>query len=311
MSFLNDYFYFSRAERYGIFGLCGLILLALIIKLSIPFWIKPKNYDIETFADEIKQFQIAVNTQTESATTERSQRSLYSQSETELFYFDPNHISDKEWEKLGFNERQIRNIRNYQKSGGNFRKKEDLQKLYTISNTQYVRLEPYIRIASNNLPTDRTVTKESTTPHILPKTSHPSSLTTNLIIELNNADSALLTQLSGIGPVLATRTLRYRNLIGGFVNVQQLNEVYGVNPELVERLSNYLSIDTSLVRKIPINKATLNELTKHPYINEQQARGILAFRKFQTRIDNLDELIKNNIIQPETAQKIKPYISFE
>ena len=302
MSFLKDYFYFSRAERFGIFGLCGLLLLALIIKLSMPYWMSAKNYDTSAFAEEIKQFRLAVsaNTQTESH--------IYVQNEIELFYFDPNRASDEDWEKLGLNGRQIRNIRNYQASGGNFRRKEDLQKLYSISSTQFRQLEPYIRIAANQVTVGQISTEK--TKKIETKTT-VTPQKTKLTVELNTADSSLLTQLPGVGTVLATRTLKYRNLIGGFANVEQLSEVYGINRELIERLADQLTIDSSQIRKIPVNKATLNELAKHPYINEQQARGILTFRRLQKRIDNIDELTRNNILEPETAEKIKPYLSFD
>ena len=275
----------------------------------MSYWIKPKKYNTDAFADDIAQFQLAVSANTESIQNETNPSILH----RELFYFDPNRASDDEWERLGLNERQIRNIRNYQASGGSFNKKEDLQKLYTISTTLYQLLEPYIRIAGNREISNRVTSEKVAT--VYPSSPSTSGRTgsgyTKVIVDLNNADSALLTLLPGIGPVLATRTLRYRNLLGGFANVEQISEVYGVNKELVERLSDQISIDTSLIRKIHINKATLYELTKHPYLNEQQARGILTYRRLQTRIDNLDDLIKNNILEPETAQKIRPYLSFE
>ena len=311
-TFLKDYFNFSRAERFGVVALCGCVLLAMIVRWSLPYWKSPEISDISVFAEEISRFRCAVDSVL-FAKNQSGTSPAYLQSTPDFFYFDPNQTTDKEWEKLGLNERQIRNIHNYQASGGHFKRKEDLQKLYTISATQFQLLEPYIRFAAN-APSAKQVA-----PEVLPvpgtKESERITVTprreTKLQIELNTADSSLLTQLTGIGPVLASRTLRYRNRIGGFVDVAQLSEVYGINRELVEQLASQLSADSLLIRKISVNKATFKELIAHPYFNEQQVRGVLNYRKLQNRINNLDELVRNNILQREDAAKIRPYLSFE
>ena len=312
-SFHKDYFSFSRAERYGILGLCGLILLMLFVRLSLSVWTKPRVPDTAAYAEEIAKFrQAAVAVTLANESTETSV--IDADVAHEFFYFDPNRTTDEDWKRLGMNERQIRNIRNYQASGGNFKRKEDLQKLYTIPAAQYRLLEPYIRFSGNETAVKPVVSRSNTNPidAAEPKISATTSRNeTRLHIELNTADSSALTQLSGIGPVLAARTVRYRNLIGGFIDVAQLGEVYGINPELVERLTPQLSADTSQIKRIPVNTATLRELSAHPYLSEQQARGILNYRRLQNHIHNTDELVRNNILQREDAEKIKPYLTFE
>jgi len=310
-SFQKDYFNFSRAERFGILVLCGCILLALIIRWRLPFWVQPHIPDTVVYATEIAQFRRAVDSVFIAKGPSGTPVNI--QSIPELFYFDPNRATDEEWNRLGLNDRQIRNIRNYQASGGNFKRKEDLQRLYTISATQYQRLEPYIRLTVNEPPAKKNISDiqpVSDTKYI-EKTATTTSKETKLQIELNTADSSLLTQLPGIGPVLAARTVKYRNRIGGFTSVAQLSEVYGINQELADKLAAQLSIDSSLIRKISVNKATFRDLIAHPYLNEQQVRGILNFIRLQKRISSLDELVKNNILKSEDAEKIKPYLTFE
>jgi len=310
-SFHKEYFNFSRADRFGILLLCGCILLILTIRWLLPLWLKPRPPDTTAFTEEIAQFRRAVDSLLLVKTPPTTP--AYLQPTSELFYFDPNRATDLEWERLGMNERQIRNIRNYQASGGSFRRKEDLQKLYTISVTQYQRLEPYIRLVVNE-PSAKQIIPEKQ-PVLYAEESETVTVTsrreTNLQIELNTADSSLLTQLSGIGPVLASRTIRYRNLIGGFVDVAQLGEVYGINRDLVERLSSQLSADSSLIRKIHVNKATQREMLSHPYLDEQQVRSIMNYRRLQNHINSLDELVRNNILKREDAEKIRPYLTFE
>ena len=306
-TFHRDYFNFSRAERFGILGLCGCILLVLTIRWSIPRWLQRPHPDISAFAEEIAQFRMTATMV--SPGIEPTEPFADASSVSDFFYFDPNKATDEEWDKLGLNERQIRNIRNYQASGGSFRRKEDLQKLYTISATQYQLLEPYIRITVNEPVAKETYANPGTGE--IERTTAIAQKETKPQIELNTADSSLLIQLTGIGPVLAARTIRYRNLIGGFADVTQLGEVFGIQQDLVERLTPQLSVDTSFIRKIPVNTASLNDLTRHPYLNEQQARGMMNYRRLQNRINSLDELVQNNILKRGEAEKIRPYLTFE
>ena len=121
-SFLRDYFNFSRAERFGVLLLCGCVVLALTVRWLLPYWTKPQLPDTTTFVEEIARFRRAVDS-VFLAKDLSGAAPVYLQPTTDLFYFDPNQATNKEWEKLGLNERQIRNIRNYQASGGNFKRK--------------------------------------------------------------------------------------------------------------------------------------------------------------------------------------------
>ncbi|MDR1667035.1 MAG: helix-hairpin-helix domain-containing protein [Bacteroidales bacterium] len=300
---LKQYFVFSRSEKYGIIVLCGLILLALVVKTVLPRFVAKESHAAD-YREEAALFRSS----TDDASAGEQERSMLEIAETRsYFYFDPNHATDKEWKQLGLNGRQILNIRNYQSKGGTFRKKEDVKKLYTIPITLYESLAPYIRFRANSnrpLPVagrpKTTVRTESRSPTIAP-----------LPIELNTADSALMTSLPRIGPILAARVLKYRRLIGGFVRIDQLNEVYDMDSSIVERIRLQVTVDSSLVRKISVNKASFKELNSHPYLNREQTNGILYYRKIQTSVRTLDELVTNNILPPETAQKIAPYLSFE
>ncbi len=121
----------------------------------------------------------------------------------------------------------------------------------------------------------------------------------------------MLVQLHGIGPVFASRIIKYRNRIGGFAHVDQLGEVYGLKPDLVDRLAPQLSVDGSLVKQIPVNTATFRDLVIHPYFTEQQTKGILNYRRLQGRLNGLDELVRNHILTQEEATKIEPYVAFD
>lgn len=98
------------------------------------------------------------------------------------------------------------------------------------------------------------------------------------IIEINSADSLTLLDLPGIGPVFAKRIIKYRQMLGGFVYPEQLQEVYGMDSARLSGFINQIRIDTSEIRKMDINKATFKELLAHPYLEYEQVKAIARFR---------------------------------
>jgi DNA uptake protein ComE-like DNA-binding protein len=131
------------------------------------------------------------------------------------------------------------------------------------------------------------------------------------LLEINSSDSASLVRLPGIGPVLSARIIKYRNLIGGYVSVDQLKEVYGLKEETFNMISSRLYADTLLIRKIKINKADYKELIRHPYFQRNEVPGILKCRELQGKITRIEDLIENNLISPETSKKIRAYLDFD
>lgn len=130
------------------------------------------------------------------------------------------------------------------------------------------------------------------------------------IIELNTADSALLETLPGIGPVLAARTIKYRNLLGGFASVAQLREVYGLREETYIIIEPLVSADTLLIEKIEINNADFAALLRHPYLERYDATSLLRYRELSGRIKGMHDIVANKLIDSLRLKKIAPYISF-
>lgn len=130
-------------------------------------------------------------------------------------------------------------------------------------------------------------------------------------IELNLCDSADLERLPGIGPVLSARIIKYRNLLGGYVSVAQLREVYGLRDSTYRIICDRLSADSSRVKKININIAGYSELNRHPYLERYEVQAILKYRELQGRIDGISGLTDNKIMTGERALRILPYLSFD
>lgn len=131
-----------------------------------------------------------------------------------------------------------------------------------------------------------------------------------LVVELNSADTTTLMLLHGIGPAYASRIVRYRERLGGFVDVSQLLEVYGFTPELLHHIAPYIKLDTLLVQRLPVNSIALKQLVKHPYIEYYQARDIVVLRNQGVQFHSLEDLRAVPSMADSTLQRLAPYLDF-
>jgi DNA uptake protein ComE-like DNA-binding protein len=127
-------------------------------------------------------------------------------------------------------------------------------------------------------------------------------------IDLNRADSADLLPLPGIGPVFASRIIKYRNLLGGYVSHDQLREVYGLPGETVEMMRERTRIDTGAVRKMNLDSISFAELLRHPYFRIELVRDLMDYRKTMGAIQSLEALKINKLVPDSTLKRISPYL---
>jgi DNA uptake protein ComE-like DNA-binding protein len=210
---------------------------------------------------------------------------------SELFLFDPNTATDKDFMRLGLSEKQIKTIRNYQSKGGSFRRKEDFFKIYGISESQKNALADYIAIEKNET--------------VVPEKKAETAI---IQIEINAADSVKLMQLPGIGDKLSKRIVKYRDLLGGFYDIAQLKEVYGLNEKVIKQMDGMIKVDPGSIHKIDLNFAEWNELARHPYIQKNLARQIVKFRIKYGSIHEASVLRDSMILSIDEYTRLKPYL---
>lgn len=127
-------------------------------------------------------------------------------------------------------------------------------------------------------------------------------------VDLNIADSFDLQEIYGIGPAFAKRIIRYRKDLGGYVNLAQLREVWGIDSSVFDRIIPHLYIQDTNIRKININEADIRTLRQHPYIDYYQAKEIYLHRQKYGRFRQVTELKKVNLIDSGTYSRIAPYL---
>ena len=223
----------------------------------------------------------------------------------ELFPFDPNTADSTQLLRLGLQPWQVRNIYKYRAKGGIYRRKEDFARLYGLTVKEYRELEPYIRISSDyTTPASALVGEEERyerdTLKYPIKTEVPQS------VNLNTTDTMLLRKVPGIGEAFARRIVRYGQRLGGYVSPEQLREI----EDFPESAIPYFVVQQPHTQKINLNKLTLNQLQRHPYINFYQAKAITEYRRLRGPLQSLQDLKLLKDFPPEAIQRLEPYVEF-
>jgi len=128
-----------------------------------------------------------------------------------------------------------------------------------------------------------------------------------LSLNINDIDSISLERLPVFGPVLSGRTVKYRKLLGGFVDVRQLKEVYGFNDESYQVVSGWFKVESENVVQICVDTASWSQMRKHPYIGFEGARMIERYRRHH-EIKTIDDLREMPLMNDSTWKNWFPYI---
>lgn len=225
------------------------------------------------------------------------------------FPFDPNTADSTELLALGLEPWQVRNIYKYRAKGGVFRKKEDFGRVYGLTNRQYRDLAPLIRIGSDyqpytsrgyqNVPYDEA-------PDSVPGRRFPAKLRQGERIDLNDADTVLLLKVPGIGSYFARQIVRARKMLGGFYSVRQLLEIQ----DMPEEALPYFEVNPAKVHRLNVNKLSLVELRRHPYINYYQAKAIVDYRRLYGEIHDMGQLKLMKYFTPDDFERLRHYIEY-
>jgi len=273
---------FPRGQRNGIIVLAVFIVILAIAPFFFSFFQKNYQAQFDIFEKEIDNISIS-----------DTQKKI--KNKKSYFKFNPNSISKDSLSLLGLSDRQINNWVNFRKKNGRFYQKKDIKKLYTIDSITYNRLEKYIDIRlakkKKNKFAKKAYRKKSK-------------------INLNKATEKELGKCYGIGIKLSQRIIKYRKLLGGFVCMEQLKEVYGIRDNWYVKISSQLSIDKSNIRKININTIKASVLAYHPYITKESAKKIIKERVKNGKYFDIKDLQKRNNLSNKWIKKIKEYLTF-
>jgi competence protein ComEA len=286
---LKTYLSITKKEWNGMVVL--IIIIALVLAAPYVYQQLHKDNTIN-----LKQFDNAVTLLKQAKDTGPAYEDNANLSDDKLphptlFVFNPNNLPDEQWKQLGLSEHQISILKHFEAKGGHFYKKEDVQKIYGITPDDYKRLEPYINIPGGDYVSNKAAP--------------------GVVIEINSADSVKLTQIRGIGPAFAVRIIEYRNRLGGFLNKDQLKEVYGIDTVKFAQIKNEVSINPAHITKIKINEIDFEGLRKFPYLTNKQTNAVIQYRKQHGDYQSIADMKNIVLLNEDILRKIEPYIVFK
>lgn len=297
--FLKEFFYFTKSDRKVI-----LFLLALVVVVTTSFFYIGNDTTTTqlTREDSLSMVNTSLSPRQHSYATVTYR--VEADHEAELFPFDPNTADSTALLKLGLKPWQVRNIYKYRAAGGVYRQPTDFARLYGLTQKQYKAMEPYIHISADYLPASLLSPKERVQDR--DTIQYPVKLKANEKLPLNTADTAALRKVPGIGKYYAREIVWYRDRLGGFYRVEQLKEIEGFPGEALA----YFTVSEQAIRKFNVNKLTLNQLKRHPYINFYQAKAIADYRRLHGPLTSLNDLRLLKDFTQNDMERLSHYVEY-
>ncbi len=310
MDSLRKWFSFNKGERIAIITILALILLLVLACVFRPSRKSLSDDSLHNLDSLLALRQAAVEAQQQKQVAK-----VQEEAELHPFPFNPNTVTEEELLQMGLTDRQARNVMNYKAKGGKFYSKNDLGKLYTISEEDFAQLEPFIVLPEVARPKYTKSSGKGNGSKASPNsetatTAKPAEKKPIPVVDLNTVDSTTLVELPQIGGYTAARIIAFRDKLGGFVDKEQLRDVKGIDSARYNTIQPYILIGAAELRKIDVNRADFKTLVNHPYLSYEQVKRIFNQREKRGMIKNwaqLEELIRE---EGEVNPLLERYVKY-
>jgi DNA uptake protein ComE-like DNA-binding protein len=319
---LRRYFGFSRRETSGFI----VLVLLMVLLLWLPVLLRPALPRYNPGPDQARLNTLAAELAAQRQPRHYSSRyprreyaARPSVPQITLAPFNPNQLTELDWQARGLPAFIARRIVHYREVIGGFKAKEQIKRTYGLSDSLYARLAPYMQLPE--LLPAREAQQYAGGKSGLARFSEHATATagfarkpTHLVaFDLNLADTTQLMQIRGIGRGYARRVVEYRQRLGGFAQEEQLGEIYSLRdaPDLVDSLRKYTFVGSAFTPgTININTEPFEVLQAHPYIGKRLARVVVAYRQQHGPFRQATDLRQIRIIDEATVEKLRPYLRF-
>ena len=330
---LKEFFYFQKSDRRVI-----VVALCVIVAALLVIFFLGRNTTTGSSENAVLSENTDNTGSPDSPGSTDGQSALVA---PERFVFDPNTADSSQLLRLGLQPWQVRNILKYRAKGGVYREPIDFARVYGLTVKQYRELEPYIRISPDYRPASEVYGRGSRSYHAprygnsasssrgsrdwgAPDNAgeggvaassptyardtvrYPIKLKVGEHVSLNAADTTMLKKVPGIGSYYARRIVAYRDRLGGFADVGQLLEIEGFPEESLP----FFDVGGGPLRRLNLNKLSLNQLRNHPYINFYQAKAITEYRRLKGPLHSLTDLSLLPEFPARELERLTPYVEF-
>lgn len=323
---MRRYFGFSRRETSGLV----IVLLLMVLWLWLPVLLRPRLPRYNPAPDEARlnswAAELAAQRQARPAFASRYPRRTYATRprvpQVALAPFNPNQLSETDWEARGLPGFVARRIVHFRDVIGGFKAKEQIRRTYGMPDSVYARLAPYIQLPDQLPPREARQYASRYPDRQFPDrpatetgAARPARKPTHLAaFDLNLADTTQLMQIRGIGRGYARRVVEFRQRLGGFRQEDQLTEIYSFRdaPDLVDSLRKYTFVAPGFTPAgVAVNTAPFEVLQAHPYIGKRLGRVLVAYRQQHGPFKQAADLRQIRILDAATLEKLQPYLRFE
>jgi DNA uptake protein ComE-like DNA-binding protein len=222
-----------------------------------------------------------------------------------IYPFNPNFISDYKGYKLGMSVAEIDRLLAFRKENKYVNSPKEFQAVTKVSDSLLNAISPYFKFPDwvNNK-------KEFAAYKKYPNSAF-SKKEKIVIIDINQATQEDLIKIYGIGEAISIRILKFKESLGGFVSMEQMSDVWGLSPEVIENLNTHFKVSVNpSVKKMDINNASIKELSLFPYFKYPISKNIVTFRSMNGDIKNIEDLTKIKGLSIEKAKIIVLYLNF-
>lgn len=297
MSFktIQSYFKFTKEQRTGIFFLFLVIVVMQLVCFFVDFSAVSKEYPE-------KQKWLSLQSEMDSLKMDAKN------SKPNIYLFNPNFITDYKGYKLGMSVQEIDRLLAFRKENKYVNSPKEFQNVTKVSDSLLHVMAPYFKFP------DWVNNKKYNTKFKV-YTSYQNQAFAKkekiVLIDINQATKEDLVKIYGIGDAISLRILKQKELLGGFVSMEQMKEVWGLSPEVIENLNTHFKV--SIVpdfKKIDINNASLKELAQFYYFRYSLAKEIVTYRSMKGNIKNIEDLTKIKGFPVDKANLIGLYLDF-
>lgn len=289
----KTYFKFTTLQRTGILILFSIIIILQLIYFFVDFSQK------ETFFTD-KEEWLSLQKEINAA------KLVHNDENQAVKSFNPNFITDYKGYKLGLSVREMDRLLEFRKENKFVNSAEEFQEVTKISDSLLAVISPFFKFPNwiKNKPNFKYEKKEYTQKADFKKEAIK-------VLDINQASSEDLIKIYGIGEALSARIIKQREVLGYFVSMEQMNEIWGLSPDVVAELNSHFKIVLpSDFKKIAINDASLKELSQFPYFKYALAKQIVTYRSMNGNFNNIEDLSKIKGFPVEKAKIIALYLEF-
>ncbi|CAD7797724.1 hypothetical protein CHRY9390_00217 [Chryseobacterium aquaeductus] len=228
--------------------------------------------------------------------------------------FNPDQLSQTDWENMGFSEKQAAAILKYKSYlGGSFVSKEKFKECFIINEENYAKLEPYLILPAKTPANFNSFAGKSKTfkTRTLQTTFDPNTLDVQgwMVLGFSEKQANVIVNY------------RERNLKGSFKTLEDVKNCFVISAEKFEELKPFIRFNASTMaknsgekksdlkqEKTDFSKTDMNSITFRQLLefglDEKSAGSMIGFRKKLGGFMTKEQILETYNIDKELVQKL-------